>query len=60
MSGETMTINIPAGAPVVVKPVAGAIGVVGNACGYSVDGSVPVQLTVQTNGWRSTKQRALA
>jgi hypothetical protein len=48
LTGETTTIQIPAGAPVVMKAVSAASAVVANACGYNVDGSVPIQLSGST------------
>jgi hypothetical protein len=44
MTGDTTTIEIPAGAPVVMKAVSAASNLVANACGYNVSGSVPVKL----------------
>lgn len=43
MTGETTTIDIPAGQPVVVTPASQAGGPIANACGFNVDGSVPIQ-----------------
>ena len=40
MSGETTTIDIPAGEPVFVTLVPGSVF---NACGYNLDGSIPIQ-----------------
>jgi hypothetical protein len=54
MTGETTTIQIPAGAPVVMKPVSAASAVVANACGYNVDGSVPIQLSGSTGTLNAT------
>jgi hypothetical protein len=48
LSGETTTIDIPAAEPIIVKPVSAASGLVANACGYNIDGSVPVQMTGST------------
>ena len=44
MTGDTTTIEIPAGAPIVMKAVSAASSLVANACGYNVTGSVPVKL----------------
>jgi hypothetical protein len=54
MTGETTTIDIPVGAPVVVKAVSGATSVVANACGYNLGGSVPIQLTGPTGTLNAT------
>lgn len=54
MTGETTTINVPAGEPVVVKAVSGASAVVANACGLNVDGSVPIQLSGSTGTLSAT------
>jgi hypothetical protein len=54
VTGETTTIDIPAGNPVIVKSVSGISGVVANACGYSLDGSIPIQLSDSTGTLNST------
>ena len=54
MTGETTTIQIPAGAPIIMKPVSAASSLVANACGYNVDGSVPIQLSGSAGTLNST------
>ena len=54
MTGETMTIDIPAGQPVTVTAASQAGGVVANACGFNVDGSVPIQRSGPTGTLNAT------
>lgn len=56
VTGETTTITIPAGSPVVVQAISGTSGIAANACGFSVDGVIPVEMTGPTGtisaNWR--------
>ena len=54
MTGEATTIDIPAGQPLIVRPASQAGGVVANACGFNVDGSVPIQRTGPTGTFNAT------
>ncbi len=54
MTGDATTIEIPAGAPVVMKAVSAASNLVANACGYNVTGTVPVKLAGTTGTLNST------
>ena len=56
MTGEDTTVAIPAGSPVVVQAISGTNGIVANACGFSVNGIIPVEMTGQT-GTLSTNWR---
>ena len=48
VTGGTTTIDVPAADPVIVRPAPGADGLVANACGYNVDGSLSIQLARST------------
>ncbi|MEQ1804821.1 MAG: hypothetical protein ABL900_05530 [Burkholderiaceae bacterium] len=43
ISGDTITMTVAAGTPLVVKPATGAPGAVSNACGYSLNGQMRLQ-----------------
>ena len=53
VTGETTTLQIAAAEPVILKPVLDAGGVA-NACGYNVDGSIPVQMAGPAGTYNST------
>lgn len=53
VSGETTSITLPAGTPLVVKAVNAQNGAAGNACGYNLSGTVPVQMTGPTGTYKS-------
>lgn len=44
LTGITGKVNVAPGAPLVVRAATGAPGAVANACGYSLDGSVQVEV----------------
>ncbi|HQR25317.1 MAG TPA: hypothetical protein PK163_11060 [Steroidobacteraceae bacterium] len=48
VTSETTSISLPAGSPLVIKAVTVDSGLVANACGYNIDGTVPVQFSGPT------------
>jgi hypothetical protein len=51
LTGNTTTLTVPAGAPLVIKPSTGAVS---NACGYSIDGQAQLAVTGAAGTLRST------
>ena len=54
LNGNTIALNVPASAPLVIRPATGAAGAQSNACGYSIDGSASVQVTGSAGTLQST------
>ena len=54
MTGNTSTMTVAAGAPLVLKPATGAPGAVSNACGYSLEGQMGLAVTGPTGTLNST------
>jgi len=51
LTGNTTTLTVPAGAPLVIKPSTGAVS---NACGYSIDGQAQLAVAGAGGTLRST------
>ncbi len=54
MTGETTTMEIPVADPVIVTPASQAGGVVANACGFNLDGTVPIERSGPTGTLNAT------
>ncbi|MCJ7453211.1 MAG: hypothetical protein MUO39_12155 [Steroidobacteraceae bacterium] len=54
VTGEATTIDVPAGQPVIVRPASKADGVVANACGFNIDGAVPILRSGPTGTLQAT------
>ena len=54
LAGITGTVTVASGSPLIVKTATGAPGAVSNACGYSLSGSVQVEVQGPTGTMRST------
>lgn len=54
VTSETTSINLPVGSPLVIKAVTVDNGLVANACGYNLDGTVPVQFNGPTGTLNSS------
>lgn len=53
VTGETTSITLPSGSPIVIKSVTAQNAAVGNACGYNIAGTVPVRITGPTGTLQS-------
>lgn len=51
LTGNTTTLTVPTGAPLVIKPSTGAVS---NACGYSIDGQAQIAVAGSAGTLRST------
>lgn len=54
LTGNTSTITVAAGTPLVLKPATGAPDAVSNACGYSLEGQMGLAVTGPTGTLNST------
>jgi len=53
VTGETTSVDIPSGSPVVIRSVTAQNNAVGNACGYNLDGTLAMQLSGPTGTLKS-------
>jgi len=53
LNGTTTTMSVPAAAPLVVKPATGQAGGASNACGYSLQGQVQLEVSGSAGTLRS-------
>ena len=53
-TGNTTTITVPNVTPLVAKPATGAAGAVSNACGYSLEGQMLIEVTGPSGTLKST------